>query len=160
MKLRTILAVTAVALVALPMTAAHAASSSANATVSASVNSSITISFSDSDSSFGGLNPGTTTTDPDTLAYTVDTNNAAGFSVSIASGATNSFPNNVLFLGKTSGGSFTDAVNGTNSAVVNNWRTTAVAGPQSYTDSTRVIVPANAAAASYNATLVYTATTN
>ncbi len=160
MKIRTILAVTALALVALPMTAAHAASSSANATITASVPESISISFTDAATNFPSLNAGSTTTDPDTFSYSVGTNASVGYHVNVATGATNTFADGVAYIGKTPGGSFTDAVNGTNQAVASNWRTFGGPGTNSYQDSVRIILPADYPAGSYSATLVYTATTN
>jgi hypothetical protein len=165
-KVRIILSAAVLAIVAvLPATAAQAATSSADATFTVDVPQAVTISFTDATASFGTVNPGATVTHLADLSYDVDTNAALGFTVAIAETTASPGSTNIFCVSRDG---FSGACPSTNSKVFgagagplsSTWRTTAVAGLQSYQDDAKVTIPSGYAAGSYLATVTYTATTN
>lgn len=139
-------------------TAAMAATSSDDATFTVDVPTAISITFSDDQAAFSAVLPGSIVDQTDTLAYTVQSNAPAGFSVDLNANAGNTIVNGTgLFYLSTN--NFATVTNVSNGAIGNGWRTQNAAGTFNYFDDVRVDVPSDAPAASYSAVVTYTATT-
>ena len=143
-------------------TSAMAATGSDDATLTVTVNDTITVVFSDDTADFGSVNAGVGIVEQlDTLAYTVSSNVATGFSLdvsaldSVGSGA----PAFAIRRGTDDLGGYTPLPAGPDS-VANDWVTESTNGTFNYTDDARVNVDAGSASGTHTRTLRYLATTN